>query len=139
MKRLLLVGVTCLAMLPMTAFARGRIRRTEVCTMRFTLYGGYGWYGPCGMYLHRPYFCTPNAGEVKLDTKVKDAEVFIDGNYAGTVGELKTISRHPSSYDLQVRASGRMSFQQRIYVLAGKTIKLQVNLRVQAPLAPTGT
>ena len=37
-----------------------------------------GYYGP----VTTSYY--PNSGEVKLDTKVKDAEVFINGAYAGT-------------------------------------------------------
>ena len=51
----------------------------------------YGWYAPFwgpywgyGAGYYGPYYAQPNAGEVKLDTKVKDAQVFINGSYAGT-------------------------------------------------------
>ena len=48
-------------------------------------YGPWGWYHPYfyGPSYYGPYGAYPNAGEVKLETKVKDAEVFINGAYAG--------------------------------------------------------
>jgi len=87
------------------------------------MYGTWGGYG--GIY---GGYGTPNAGRVKFDTKVKDAEVFIDGSYAGTVGQLKTITLKTGSYDIEVRSSGRRAFAQRIYVVGGKTVKLRPNL-----------
>src|SRR6185369_14893542 len=118
MKKLLLVSAAFVAMLPITALARGRV----FIGPGFAPYGGYGygWYGSYGMY--GPYGATPNAGKVKLDTNVKDAEVFINGYYAGTVGELKTMVLHSGNYTIEVRAPGRMPFQQRIYVVAEKTL-----------------
>src|SRR6266853_6652038 len=69
--------------------------------------GGFynGWYspfwgpywGPYGGY----YSYYPNSGEVKLDTKVKDARVFINGAYAGTTHENKTMHLRPGSYDIE--------------------------------------
>ena len=74
--------------------------------------GFYGWYGPYwGMSPYGPYFGVPNAGEVKLDTKVKDAQVFINGNFAGTTGELKTMTMQPGNYSIEVRAPGRPPFR----------------------------
>ena len=61
-------------------------------------YGPYGFYGP---------YVYSNAGEVKLDTKEKDAEVFINGAYAGTAGKLKSMWMRPGSYELEIRARGR--------------------------------
>jgi hypothetical protein len=135
MKRLLLLSFAFMAMLPMTALARGRVG--VFVGPAIVPFGWYGWYGP--MYPYGPYFTTPNAGEVKLDTHVKDAEVFIDGVYAGTVGQLKTMTMRPGVYKIEVRAPGRTPFEQRIYVLAGKTLKLRPDLRVQAPSAPTNS
>ena len=34
-------------------------------------------------------------GEVKLDTKVKDAEVFVNGGYVGTTGDSRTLHLKP--------------------------------------------
>jgi hypothetical protein len=72
----------------------------------------------------------PNAGEVKLDTKIKDADVFIDGSLAGATGHLKTMQLRAGSYDLQIRAPGRVPFEQKIYVVAGKVLTLHPDLAV---------
>jgi hypothetical protein len=137
MKRLLLVSAAFLAMLPMTALARGRVG--VFVGPGFGPYGWYGdgWYGPYGMY--GPYGATPNAGTVKLDTNVKDAEVFINGNYAGTVGKLKTMVLRSGNYTIEIRAPGRTPFKQQIYVVAEKTLKLHPDLRPEVPPAPSGS
>jgi hypothetical protein len=97
MKRLLLVSAVFLAMLPMAALARGR--GGVFVGPGFGPYGwyGYGWYGPYG---YGYPFGVPNAGQVKLDTDIKDAEVFINGSYAGTVGKLKTMTSSRRSVPL---------------------------------------
>jgi len=84
--------------------------------------GYYGWYGP-GYY--GPYAPAPNVGKVKIDTKMKDARVYVDGGYAGTVGDLKTFPLRPGNHDIELRdPSGQQIFQQKVDVLAGKTTKL---------------
>ena len=132
MKKLLLVGVAVMAMLPVTAAARGRV--VVFAGPRFSSFGWYGgfgpYWGPYGSYGFGPYFAVPNAGEVRLDTDVKDAEVFINGAFAGTAGKLKTIRMRPGAYSIEFRAPGRSRFAQKIYVIAGKTIKLHPELRL---------
>jgi hypothetical protein len=131
MKRLLLVALAAMAVLPTTAAARGRM---GVFVGRgFAPYGWYGWYSPWyGPYAYAPYAVHPNAGEVKLDTKVKNAEVFIDGSYAGTTGNLKTMWLRPGSYNIEIRTSERTVLAQKIYVVAGKTIKLHPDLQAHS-------
>ena len=68
------------------------------------------------------------AGEVKLDTKVKDAQVFIDGAYAGTTKENKTMYLRPGSYNIQIRENGQTPFAQQVYIAAGKTVHLHPEL-----------
>jgi hypothetical protein len=138
MKRLLLVSAAFVAMIPMTALARGRA--SVFVGPGFAPYGWYGsgWYGPYGMY--GPYYgATPNAGTVKLDTNLKEAEVLINGNYAGTVGQLKTMVLRSGNYTIEVRAPGRAPFRQQIFVVAEKTVKLHPDLRVLAPSGPSGS
>jgi len=89
-------------------------------------YGPYGFSGPYGPY--GPYVY-PSAGEVKLDTKAKDAEVFINGAYAGQAGKLKSMWLRPNAYDLEIRAPGRTPYEERIYVVAGKTLHVHPDLR----------
>jgi hypothetical protein len=84
----------------------------------------YGWYGP-GFVV--PYGApVPTVGKVKIDTKAKDAMVYVDGGYAGTVGQLKTFPLRPGGHDIELRdPSGNAFYQEHIDVVAGKTIKLE--------------
>jgi hypothetical protein len=56
--------------------------------------------------------------------------VLIDGAFAGTVGELKTLRLKPGAYNVEVRAVGRTRYEERVYVVAGRTLKLRPELRV---------
>jgi hypothetical protein len=90
-----------------------------------------GWYGP--YWGPRPYWgptyvVNPNQGEVKLDTKVKDAQVFINGAFAGTTHDNKTMHLRPGSYNIEIREAGRTQYAERVYVVQGKTIHLHPEL-----------
>ena len=64
-------------------------------------------------------------GKVKIETKMKDAGVYVDGGYAGTVGQLKTFPLRPGTHNIELREpSGQTIFQEKVDVLAGKTTKL---------------
>lgn len=80
----------------------------------------YGYWGPAYAY--------PNSGEVKIDTKVKDAQVFINGAYAGTTHENKSMHLRPGNYTIDIREGGQSRFDQRVYVVAGKTLHLHPEL-----------
>ena len=85
----------------------------------------YGWYGPAYVAPYA-YVPGPNVGKVKIETRMKDASVFVDGGYAGTVGQLKTFPLRPGTHDIELRdPSGNSFFQEHIDVVAGKTIKLE--------------
>ena len=120
MRKLLLLGAALTMMLPLGAQARFR--------GGFLVGPGfapYGWYSPFyGPYLYSPYYAAPNAGEVKLDTKVKNADVFLNGSLAGTSGKLKTMWLPSGTYNIEIREPGRAPFAQRIFVVPGKTILL---------------
>lgn len=100
-----------------------------------------GWYGGMGFYPWFPMgwgapvigvgpgFGSPE-GKLKVETPIKDAEVLIDGAFAGTVGELKTLRLRPGAYNVEVRAVGRSKYAERVYIVAGKTLKLRPELRV---------
>jgi PEGA domain len=92
-------------------------------------WGGWdgGWYGPYwGPYWGTPYpvYAYPNAGEVKLETEVKTAQVYIDGSYAGTTHQNKEMYLKPGSYDIKIVEGGKVRFSQRVYVVIGKKLKL---------------
>src|ERR1700722_1226356 len=129
MKKLVMIGITALLLMaPLAASARVGV----FVGPRF----GWGWYSSYwepylyGYYGYGQGF--PATGAVKFDTGVKDADVYINGAYAGTVGKLKTVNLRPGSYDIEVRAPGRTQFDEKIYVAAGKTLRLNPDLRVLA-------
>jgi PEGA domain len=72
-------------------------------------------------------------GEVKLTDAPKNAKVYLDGAYAGTAEHLKHIWLAPGAYNLAVATTDHGTFEQRIYVLSGKTVKIAAN---QAPNLP---
>ncbi len=69
-----------------------------------------------------------NAGELKLSTNVKDADVYINGAFAGKAAKLKSIWLPPNEYNVEIRAAGYAPYSERIYVLPGKTIRVQADL-----------
>jgi len=85
-------------------------------------YWGPYWYG--GPYWGYGYSQPADMGKVKIETQVKDAQVFIDGAYAGTAGQLKDIPLKAGTHDIEVRAADQPKFAERIYVLSGKTLKI---------------
>ena len=94
------------------------------------VYGG-GWYAPYWGPYWGPayrYGYYPNSGEVKLDTKVKDAQVFINGAYAGTTHDNKTMHLRPGNYNISIKENGQTPFAESVYVTAGKTIHIKPEL-----------
>ncbi len=87
-------------------------------------YYGPAYYGPGWV---RPYAVVPGpaSGKIKIETKFKDANVYVDGGFAGTVGQLKTFPLHVGSHDIELRdRDGRSFYQERVEVVGGKTTKL---------------
>jgi PEGA domain len=123
---LILAAATVMSFAPMSASAAVR-----VFVGGPLVYGG--WYAPFwgpywGPYGYYGYGYAPNSGEVKLDTKVKDAQVFINGAYAGTTHDNKTMHLRPGNYNIEIRENGETPFAQKIYVTAGQTLHLHPEL-----------
>jgi len=91
--------------------------------------GGYypGYYGGLypGIGFGIPYG-HPNSGQVKIDTKDKNAQVYIDGSFAGSAKDWKSAWLQQGHYDLEIRASGNgPKFTAQIYVIPGKTMHVR--------------
>jgi PEGA domain-containing protein len=135
-KALLVLAAAVIMLVPASASARGFGGRIVVGG---PFVGGYwggpywgGYWGPYG-YAYSPYwgpgyYGYPAAGEIKLDTKVKDAQVFINGAFAGTTHEAKKMHLRPGSYDIQIREGGHTQFDEKVYVAAGQTVHLHPGL-----------
>lgn len=129
-KGLLILGAVLMSLAPVSASAA--VRGFVVVGRPY--YGGYYapfwrpyWGGYWGGY-YGPAYAYPNSGEVKLDTKVKDAQVFINGAYAGTTHENKTMHLRPGSYNIEIREAGTTQYAERLYVVAGKTLHIHPEL-----------
>lgn len=84
---------------------------------------GWGWYGP-GPYGYG-YAAVPNVGSVKINSKLKDAGVYVDGGFAGTVGQLGTFKLRPGEHNIELRThDGNSFYTEHINVVAGKTLKI---------------
>jgi hypothetical protein len=125
-KGLLILGAALMTLAPMSASAAVR----GFVVVGHPYYGG--WYSPFwGPYwgpAYGGYYAYPNSGEVKLDTKVKDAQVFIDGAYAGTTQQNKSMHLRPGSYNIEIREAGRTPYSERVYIVVGKTLHLHPEL-----------
>jgi hypothetical protein len=121
-KRLLILAAALMTLAPLSAPAaiRGFVGFGR------PYYGGY--YGPYWGPGYGGYYVNSNSGEVKLDTKVKDAQVFINGAYAGTTHEAKSMHLRPGSYNVEIREAGRTQYAEKVYVVAGKTLHLHPEL-----------
>ena len=89
-------------------------------------WGGWYGYGYPGIYGgYGVYNTHPNEGQVKLDTKQKDAQVYINGAYAGTAKEKKSTWLQQGDYDLELRATNGETYRTKIYVSPGSTLKIR--------------
>jgi len=86
------------------------------------------WWDPFwGFYPPFPagYFSQGNdKGELKLNGAPKNASVYVNGGYAGTADQLKSFWLDPGVYDLAVSVPGGRRYEQRVYVLTGKTLHI---------------
>jgi hypothetical protein len=91
---------------------------------------GPGFWGPGGYgpYSYGGYNAAP-VGEVQIKTMAKGNSVFVDGGFAGRTGELKNFHLQPGTHTVELRApNGASLYHERINVLAGKTIKIHVDV-----------
>jgi hypothetical protein len=137
MKKLLL---TCVAaavlLLPVVAQARGPMGFASggrVAIVGGPVFAGGFYYpfywAPYGYY--GGYYYAPATGAVKFDTSVKDAQVFVNGAYAGTVRKVKTLHLWQGSYNIELRGPGGSRYAERVYVLAGRMLNLHPDLQAQ--------
>jgi hypothetical protein len=107
-----------LALAPMTASAA-----------RLVFVGGGPFFGP-GYYASYwgpywgPGYPAYAAGQVKIDTKSKEDEIFINGAFAGSTKDSKTFHLRPGTYTIEVRHAGQPELNEQVFVAGGKTLHL---------------
>jgi hypothetical protein len=91
----------------------------------------YG-YGPWGYpYYPGPYYWGPSyyGSSVRLQVAQRDAEVYIDGYYAGKVdnfdGTFQRLNVEPGEHELQLFMPGYRSFAQKVYLQPTSTFNVR--------------
>ncbi len=78
-------------------------------------------------YAYAPDYMNSNFGYVKVDSKVKDASVYVDGGFADKLNKAKKFALRPGTHEIEVRDSdNRQIFHEKVAVLVGKTTNLKV-------------
>jgi hypothetical protein len=131
MKRGWLVLAVALAVLtPLSASADGR-RHTVVIHpfvgSWYPPFAGAYWGPEWGPYWGPTWIPDPyvGMGVVKLETKVNDAQIYVNGGYLGTTEHNKTLHLNPGGYSIEVREAGREPFKANVYVAADRTVRLK--------------
>ena len=92
-------------------------------------YGGY--YPPYGYYGWEP------EASVRVEVTPRDAEVYVDGYYAGTVddfdGSFQRLRVEPGEHEIAIFREGFRTFRQKAYLARDNTFRIRQAL---APLAP---
>jgi len=87
----------------------------------------YPW-GPYGYPPYRAYRVDPGAS-LRLEVKPKEAEVYVDGYYAGIVddfdGTFQRLSVTPGEHDLELFLEGYRTVHQKVYVTPRKTFNVK--------------
>jgi len=123
------LGLLSLAMLaPAASAQRGRV----FIGGGFGWGPGWGWYAPYGYW--GPYgnygegYGASYPGQVKIVTQNKDAQVYVDGGYAGTAGKLKKFRLAPGQHDIELRdSSGKTLHGEKVTVLPGRTVDINAD------------
>ncbi len=110
----------------------------------FGAYGAYASYGPAPYYGvygapyygHSGYYSYSQGydfGGVRLRMRPRDAQVFVDGHYAGIVddfdGTFQQLRLEQGAHKIEVRMPGFEDLELDVYVQPGRTINIHEDLR----------
>jgi len=105
----------------------------------FSNYGFYGAYGPAYPY-YSPYYNNGpwqasgyDIGGIRLKIRPRDAQVYVDGYYAGLVddfdGTFQSLRLEQGGHKLEIHMPGYEDLELDVHVQPGRTITLQEDLR----------
>jgi hypothetical protein len=105
-------------------------------------WGGYGnpfWFGSYWGYPSYPYWGAgyyDNSAELRLEVKPKEAQVFVDGYYAGVVDDFDGIFQRlhvrPGTHELAVYLKGYRTLKQNLHLGVGQDSRIKYQM---VPLA----
>lgn len=129
MNKLLGVALGAMMLVPEIASARVIVGVGPVYRPYGFYHYGYAPYWAGGpFWWDYPAPSRPPTGAIKFDTPEKNADVYVNGAFAGKVGEVKTLHLAPGSYAIRISEPGRESFDEDVYVTRGSTVKLHPGL-----------
>jgi hypothetical protein len=128
---------------------RGGRGRSVVVVNRGYYWANPFWYGygygypfspfyqfPIGGYPYRGYYRYDPGSAIRLEVSPKEAEVYVDGYYAGVVddfdGVFQRLPIEPGEHDVTLYRDGFRTVHQAIYLTPRSTFKLKYNME---PLA----
>jgi len=111
----------------------------------YSAYGAYGAYGygaygapyaPYAHYAHYAHYAPGygrDVGGIRLRIRPRDAQVFVDGYYAGLVddfdGTFQQLRLEPGGHKIEIRMPGFEDLAMDVHVQPGRTISLHEDLR----------
>jgi len=92
------------------------------------------WYGYQYPYPPYPYAYHPIAPDssVRLEVKPKEAEVFVDGYYAGVVddfdGSFQRLRVEPGEHEIELWLEGYKTVRQKVYLTPDNTFRIKYSM-----------
>ncbi len=97
----------------------------------------YPYPGPYGPYPYGPYRYASPGAELKINVTPKEAEVYVDGYFAGTVdefdGALQRLHVLPGQHEIVVYHEGFRSIREKLYLGPNASRKLERTMEKLAP------
>ena len=125
-KSILVISIAATLVIAMGCVTPAGAAAQSIIIRPYHFYGA-AYYPWPRAYWGPSYIVIPQTGDVKIDTHLKDAAVYVDGGYAGTTNKLKEFSLRPGNHIIEVRNStGDMLYHNRVQVLLGKTTKIKL-------------
>ena len=97
---------------------------------------GYAYQYPVAPYPYGYRFAEPDSA-VRLEVTPKEAEVYVDGYYAGVVdyfdGMFQRLRLPPGQHELTLYRDGYRTAHQTVYLTADSTFKVHFNMEKAAP------
>ena len=139
---LLFAASAAVTSLPATADAQ--IRHSRVVVVGGYYYSPFfydpffsSWYGYPYPYGYYPFFARPEA-DVRVLVTPKEAEVYVDGYYAGIVDDFNGVFQRlhvvpPGEHEITLHLQGYRTVTQKLYLAADSTYKLRYTMEKLGP------
>jgi PEGA domain len=97
----------------------------------------FGFYYPWAYPPYAPYGYYVADSSIRLEVKPRQAEVFVDGYYAGIVddfdGTFQRLRLPPGEHELELYLDGYRTVHQKVYLTADNTFKVKYQMEKLGP------